>query len=226
MSETDLSAEGTVTTDYTPAPAADPAVQTFTPVEYDLIVASTLDGWIGDPRGRMPWRQRADMQHFKRMTTGHAVIMGRKTLESIGSLLPHRLNVIVTHNPLRVDSWLDGDGKAIVEDRRNGAPRPLIVSSLGDLNRRLPEHLSEGQKAFIIGGDSLYQQALAELDVRRIWHTCLHTTIANASVETGWARFDLPDTARMATERGTFPADEHNDYAYSFRDYAVLPAGA
>lgn len=192
------------------------------PLEYDLIVASTLDGWIGDPRGRMPWKQSGDLKRFKRMTSGHVVIMGRTTLESIGSLLPHRLNVILTSDPIAVDSWLDGSGLAVVEDRRNGAPRPLIVSSLEELERRLPEHLTEGQAAYIIGGASLYKQALSQLNVRRIWRTRIGITIPDATEESGWTNFTLPDAARLIIDRGPYPSDEANQYPYSFEDYAVL----
>lgn len=191
------------------------------PLEYDVLVASTLDGWIGKPDGSLPSRQSADLAQFKRLTTGNVVIMGRKTLESIGHLLPGRLNVIMTSNPILVDAWLDGNGEAVVEERRNGAPQPLIVASFEELQRRLPEHITAEQKVFVIGGDSIYQQAMVELPVHRIWRTCIFTTFPEATPEGGWARFDLPPTAKLITERGPFPADAKNEFQYSFQDYAV-----
>lgn len=188
-------------------------------IEYDLIVGTTLDGWIGDPDGDLPFRQSADLKNFKSLTTGQAIIFGRKTLESIGSLLPNRLNVIITSQPLQVDAWLnepDGRGK---EDRRNNAPQPLIVSSFEELKKRLPSLLVEEQKAYIIGGASIYEQALTELNIARISRTLIHTTIAEATLEGGWSRFDIPATHAQIAERGRFEADEKNQYPYTFEDY-------
>lgn len=196
-----------------------------TPMGYELIVGTTLDGWIGDPRGNLPFRQSADLKNFKRLTTDNVIIMGRKTLYSIGALLPHRLNVIITNQPLLVDAWLEGkdtDGKT--EDRKNNAPQPLIVSSFEELNRRLPALMKDGQKAFIIGGDSIYKQSLSELNITSIRRTLIHTTIPDASVEKGWARFDMPDGYISITERGIHRADEKNQHPYSFEDYVPKAA--
>jgi dihydrofolate reductase len=190
-------------------------------IEFDLIVGTTLDGWIGDAEGKLPFSQSADLQNFKRLTTGQCIIMGRKTLESIGSLLPNRLNVIITHQPLQVDAWLNAGDTDRIETRRDGEQLPLIVSSFAELKRRLPEHLGESQKAYIIGGDSIYQQALNELNVVRISRTVIHTTLPQATVEAGWARFDMPSTHMVVSERGRFEADAKNQYPYTFEDYTL-----
>jgi dihydrofolate reductase len=63
-----------------------------------LIVAMAKNGVIGD-RGRIPWHLPAELQRFKRVTMGHHIVMGRKTWESIGRLLPGRRSVIVSRNP-------------------------------------------------------------------------------------------------------------------------------
>jgi dihydrofolate reductase len=60
-----------------------------------LIVAYARDRVIGRD-GALPWHYREDLQHFKRETTGHAIVMGRKTHESIGRPLPGRRNLVVT----------------------------------------------------------------------------------------------------------------------------------
>ncbi|MCP4528562.1 MAG: dihydrofolate reductase [Aestuariibacter sp.] len=181
-------------------------------LQFDLIVGSTLDGWIGTPNGNLPFRQSADLKNFKALTTDNVVIMGRKTLDSIGRLLPNRLNVIMTKDPINLSAWLEED-----EKRLNGAPQPLIVASFAELERRLPDYIDESKKLFIIGGDSIYKQALVELDVQRIWHTVVQTTIAEASAETGWARFDVPSDYVELMERGTYPADDKNQFPYVFR---------
>jgi dihydrofolate reductase len=60
-----------------------------------LIVAMTPDGLIGSG-GKIPWHLPEDLKRFKRLTTGHAIIMGRRTHESIGRPLPNRRNIVVT----------------------------------------------------------------------------------------------------------------------------------
>ncbi len=63
-----------------------------------LVVAVASNGVIGKGGG-LPWRIPEDMKHFRRVTTGHAVIMGRKTWESIGKPLVNRRNIVVTRTP-------------------------------------------------------------------------------------------------------------------------------
>ena len=63
-----------------------------------LIVAMDRQRVIGR-EGRLPWHLPADLQRFKSLTMGHHIIMGRKTWESIGRLLPGRVSVVVTRNP-------------------------------------------------------------------------------------------------------------------------------
>ncbi|MBF0373614.1 MAG: dihydrofolate reductase, partial [Alphaproteobacteria bacterium] len=63
-----------------------------------LVVAVAANGAIG--RGNdLPWRLPADLRHFKRLTLGKPVIMGRRTFESIGKPLPGRLNLVVSNSP-------------------------------------------------------------------------------------------------------------------------------
>jgi dihydrofolate reductase len=69
-----------------------------TPVPLALIAAVAANGVIGD-RNRLPWRLPEDLQHFRELTTGHAVIMGRKTWESLPGPLPRRQNIVVTRDP-------------------------------------------------------------------------------------------------------------------------------
>ena len=61
-----------------------------------FVWAEDLDGWIGKDN-TLPWHVPADMRHFKQVTTGHPIIMGRRTYESIGRPLPHRENIVLTH---------------------------------------------------------------------------------------------------------------------------------
>jgi len=119
-----------------------------------IIVAMTKDRVIG-MAGRVPWHDSEDLKHFKRTTTGHAIVMGRKTFESIGKPLPGRRNIVITRNP---DYGPPGP--------RPPTPDPQssidIVHSVDDalkLCRRRNE-----EKAFIVGGGQIYEQALPVAD--------------------------------------------------------------
>src|SRR3990167_3614647 len=102
-----------------------------------LLVAVASNGIIG-ANGQLPWHLPQDLQHFKRLTLGHPVIMGRRTWESLGRALPGRENIVVT--------------------RRRGyeAPGAAVASSL---DAALALCACE-PIAFVIGGGELYAAAL------------------------------------------------------------------
>lgn len=91
------------------------------------------------------WHLPADLKRFKKVTTGHHIIMGRNTFESIGKPLPNRTSIIITRNK---DYFKDGC---------------LIANSIEEAI-----HLTEGKDAFIIGGAQIYQQALEKDLVDRL----------------------------------------------------------
>jgi dihydrofolate reductase len=95
----------------------------------------------------MPWRLPEDLKRFKRLTTGHAVIMGRKTFESIGSALAGRNNIVIT----RSHDW----------------SRAGCVTALS-LDAALAA-VAESQEAFVIGGAQIYALALPR--ARRLYMT-------------------------------------------------------
>jgi dihydrofolate reductase len=104
---------------------------------FKAIAAMTPDRVIGY-QNRIPWHLPEDFQWFKQMTTGHIIVMGRRTFESIGRLLPNRKTIIVS--------------------RAGFAPVPpaaLVIPGLSDVPEPGP-----GQEIFICGGASLYAEAL------------------------------------------------------------------
>ena len=94
-----------------------------------LVVAMTSDRVIGLD-GDMPWHIPEDLRHFRRVTMGHAIIMGRKTHESIGRALPGRQNIVVTRQPdLQLDGCdvVHGLNEAIALARQSGDDEPRVV---------------------------------------------------------------------------------------------------
>lgn len=106
-----------------------------------IIVAMARDRTIGI-NNTLPWRCPEDLKHFKMLTMGHHMIMGRKTFDSIGKPLPGRTTVVVTRNP---DLKIDG---CIVTHSLDEA----IKACNGD------------EEVFIVGGAELYSQALTLAD--------------------------------------------------------------
>lgn len=103
----------------------------------NIIVAATLDGAIG-LRGDMLYYISPDLQRFKALTTGHTVIMGRKTFESLPKgALPQRRNIVIT----RQSDF--------------SAPGAEVAHSLDEALR-----MASGQEVFIIGGESVYRAAM------------------------------------------------------------------
>ncbi len=120
-----------------------------------IIAAVSQNGVIGKDGG-LPWKISADLKRFKEITTGHPVIMGRKTFESIGRPLPGRTNIIVTR---------DGSYQA------EGC---LVVTSLEKALQEAKQ--AESEEIFIIGGGEIYTQALPLADT-------LYLTLINAEVK-------------------------------------------
>jgi dihydrofolate reductase len=111
-----------------------------------LIVAMDRQRVIGN-EGRLPWHLSADLQRFKRRTMGHHIIMGRRTWESIGRLLPGRVSIVITRNP------------------RFAAPGALLANSLSEALALA----SADNEPFVIGGEQVFRAALPL--ARRIYLT-------------------------------------------------------
>jgi dihydrofolate reductase len=111
------------------------------------VVAMTADRIIGR-NGTLPWHLPEDLAFFKRTTSGHPIVMGRKTFESIGKPLPKRRNIVLTRDP----SWR--------------APGVEVIHSPAELFA-LPE-LSE--TVFLIGGAEIYAAFLDRTDELLVSH--------------------------------------------------------
>lgn len=110
-----------------------------------LVAAAAANNVIGDGE-KMPWHIPEDLKHFKTVTSGKPVIMGRKTYESIGRPLPGRTNIIIT----RDKNWRC-DGVLIVHDLQTAIDAGVSVSSA-----------ATSKELCVIGGGTIYQQFLSK----------------------------------------------------------------
>ncbi len=120
-------------------------------MKLSIIVAVAENGVIGH-NNQLIWRLPEDLKMFKRLTSGHPIIMGRKTFESIGKPLPNRTSIIITKNP---------------EFQIEGC---ITVHSLEEAIEAANE--IEENEAFIIGGAEIYRLALPFAD--KIYLTEVH----------------------------------------------------
>ena len=136
------------------------------------------------------WHLPADLIRFKKTTTGHHIIMGRNTFESIGKPLPNRTTVIITRNK---------DYKA------EGC---IVVNSLKDALK-----IAENDKSpFIIGGGQVYKEAIEladRLDITEVHH--------NFDADVFFPEIEM--SIWKETKRERFSADEKNKFEYSFIEY-------
>jgi dihydrofolate reductase len=116
-------------------------------LQLTAIVAMTPERVIGRD-GTLPWHLPADLAFFKRTTAGHAIVMGRKTFDSIGRPLPNRRNIVLTRDP----NW-SSPGVEVVHDPADLAKLPGLAD-----------------RVFIIGGAEIYRLFLPLLDDLIISH--------------------------------------------------------
>lgn len=155
------------------------------------IVVAIAEGGVIGSRNDLPWYLPADLKHFKEITGGHTVVMGRTTFESIlarlGKPLPNRRNVVLTR-----DVAFAHDGVEIIHD----------VDAIPKL----------AEPVYVIGGAQVYAATLDVADT-------LYLTEVHAKIQ-GDAHFPALDSAKwreVSRERHT--ADEKNEYSYDFVVY-------
>ena len=156
-----------------------------------MIAAMAHDRVIGLDN-QMPWHLPADLAHFKRVTLGKPVLMGRKTFESIGRPLPGRRNLVISRNP---DYRADG---VEVIDSVEAALALLAGSDVAEL--------------MVIGGGHLYGQLLPRAD--RLYLTHIDLAVAG---DTRFPAFD--DEQWLLVESEAHPADEKNPHPYRFETW-------
>jgi len=156
-----------------------------------IIVAMAKNRVIGKDND-MPWHLPADLQYFRKMTSGKPIIMGRKTYESIGRPLPKRHNIIISRNSDYVVEGCD------------------VVTSL----EKAVEIAGDVEELFIIGGGFLYNQTIDAADK-------LYLTFIDIDVEgdTFFPNYEHLNTVKVFSEEHS--KDEKNPYDYEFTIFDI-----
>ncbi len=151
-----------------------------------LIAAVARNGVIGRDN-RLPWHLPADLRHFRQLTLGKPVLMGRRTFESLGKPLPGRTNIVLTRDP----------------DFR--APGCIVVHALTEGIAAA----GECEELMVMGGAALYAAALPLAD--RMYLTRIHHAFAG---DTRFVAYD--EREWVTTAREDHAPDGDNPYPYSF----------
>ena len=159
-------------------------------MEISLVVAAAENNAIGYEND-LPWGRGlpADLEHFKKTTSGHTVIMGRKTFESIGRLLPNRTNIIISR------------------DQNYDASGGIVVTSL---EQALSYARSRDEKEiFIIGGAQIFERSLPL--ATKIYLTRVHADVPG---DTFFSGLNPNQWQKVSEEKHL--KDEKNIYDYTF----------
>jgi dihydrofolate reductase len=151
-----------------------------------VLVAAMAHNRVIGHEGGMPWHLPADLKHFKAVTLGHPVIMGRRTFESIGRPLPGRTNIVIS---------------------RGRPDLPEGVALAGSFEEALQGVASE--TAMVIGGGEIYRQALPHAD--RLELTLIDADISGDTQFPEWRPAEWRLTAMTS-----HPPDERNTHALVF----------
>ena len=156
-----------------------------------LVAAMAKNRVIGKDN-QMPWHMPADLAHFKSVTLGKPIIMGRKTYESIGRPLPGRQNIVISRNPAY---QLEGCDTVTSFD----AALALVANE---------------EEVMVVGGGFLYQQTLGLANK-------LYLTFIDLDVE-GDTQFPEYEQLKLTeVNREAHSADEKNPYNFAFVDFMV-----
>lgn len=153
-----------------------------------VIVAVAENGVIGD-KNTLLWHISEDLRNFKRVTSGHPVIMGRKTFDSLGRPLPNRTNVVITRQNLEIEGC-------------------KVVHSLEEaLSLFSPE-----EELFVIGGAQIYAEALPLAD--RFYLTRVHHAYEG---DTSFPKWNESEWTLLESER--FERGEKYEYPFTIEIY-------
>lgn len=171
-------------------------------VRYPNISFITARSYPGDVIGRdnqLPWHLRSDLKRFKALTTGHAVIMGRKTFESIGKILPNRINIVMSR-----DLSANSEDSILVQQSES-----LIFASDQDsalFAADLFSIVNDKHDIFIIGGENVYSTFEKQVNI-------VHLTLVFADVKgDAYFRMRFPPKEWKIKEEIDYPKTDFDEY--------------
>ena len=156
-----------------------------------IIVAKAKNNVIGKDN-QLLWHLSDDLKRFKKLTTGHTIIMGRKTFESLGRVLPNRKHIVFTQNP----------------DFKVNDENVQIVHSM----LQIQEYIESQEEVFVIGGAMIYNLLMPY--VKKMYVTEIDKEFDGDAF---FSRIDETKWKEISREKG--PEDEENNFIYEYVTY-------
>ena len=159
-----------------------------------IVVAKAKNNMIGR-ENKLIWKLPAELQHFKELTTGHVIIMGRKTFESLGRVLPNRKHIVFSQNP----------------DFKVNDENVQVVHSMLEIQ----QYIEDEEENFVIGGAMIYNLLMPHV-------TKMYVTEIEEEFE-GDAFFPrINPEIWQETSREKGPKDEKNNLDYDYVTYEKI----
>ncbi len=155
----------------------------------EIVVAVTKNNVIGQD-GDMPWHLPADLAHFKKLTTDHVIVMGRRTWESIGRPLPNRVNIVITRQ-----ANYEAEGATVVHSLKEA------------------ESVAGDRRVFVIGGGEIYREAMPHCE-------CLHITRIDTTLAGDTSFPHIGEPLWRCENSVNLPADNKNQYELNFETWS------
>lgn len=163
-------------------------------MKIEMIVAACENNVIGKDN-TLPWHLKGDLKHFKSVTQGKVLLMGRKTYESIGKPLPERINIVITSSPEKITEKYDN--LFVVRSIEDG------ISTAKEL----------GDTLVVIGGGVIYKEMLPHVDT--LWLTKVHTKIDGGDTFFPWDYADFLSLRELSIH----VKDGDNEHDYTIMNY-------
>ena len=155
-----------------------------------ILIAAIANKRVIGKKGKIPWYLKEDLRHFKNLTSGSAVIMGRKTYESIGKPLPNRINIVLTRNPKNFSN----------------------IKEVTSTQEALKVALKTNKDIYIIGGEFVYKEFFPMAEK-------MYLTEINRNIKGGdvffpcWSKKEWKEISRSSKK------DVEKNISYSFVEY-------
>ena len=156
------------------------------------IIAAISDNNVIGKDNKLLWHLPEDLKRFKELTTGHTIIMGRKTFESLGKVLPDRKHIIIT----RDTNYKVDDENGEIRNERN----------------ELEKYINDDKEYFVIGGAIIYSQLISKTS--KMYITRIHKVYEGDAY---FPKINEEDWKVVETRQGI--KDEKNPYDYEFITY-------
>jgi dihydrofolate reductase len=158
------------------------------------IIVSVSENWVIGKNNKLLWNLNSDLKRFKELTTGHPIIMGQRTFESLPKgALPNRTNIVLT------------------DDLNFSASNVIVAYNIDDALKIAEGYCGDSDDVFIIGGGMIYKQFLEMADF--VYLTTVHTTLNG---DTSFPKLD--DNWKLISEEFK-SKDDKNDYDHTYKIY-------